>query len=553
MKCRFCGAKIGILERWRFGDFCSKEHKDEFAVDLVKLNEQIVQDLRKIPSRYKLGNKEETRSAEAPPEQPAQQPDPPEAIFLLEADPDPLVEVPAARAAEEPQPQRSKSEQWRLFSKMADWEGLPPTAAAASKEKEKKDAFLWVQMDQPSDAGPTGLLLAGAFPAILPRRMLRRTQGHMPMSPVWVPPDPRQTAADDARRYAVGGSIQQFVQDHAWGWMAEAIAGTMPGLAPVLAAYPLTAPWTNWTIVAPSQPMLPPRPQQAMPMGGAPGMPPQAMGPAAAGNMFNPAGPPAGTAAPPPGGLAMPPSAMAGGMMSQAPSMASMPGLAAAPGGLVVPPPPMIANPAGSPALYQAPPAGASPAAAPGYGAMPTGAMPVWPSAGPMAAAGAMVPPGSVVSPQGIAYPTQRLVSPGLTWRELPPPLFSALVDLGGLLTPASLPFVQRTPAVTSIRPELVIAGQLPNFAATLEYGMPFVDCQGDPSEDLLPFAPRPHRPRSHARTLWRRHLVLPKAYGGVGQTRVPVKSGPAFIFSLRQSLPAPEGKPQLQIGRWRT
>ena len=39
MKCRFCGARIGILERWRFGDFCSKEHKDEFAVDLVRLNE----------------------------------------------------------------------------------------------------------------------------------------------------------------------------------------------------------------------------------------------------------------------------------------------------------------------------------------------------------------------------------------------------------------------------------------------------------------------------------------------------------------------------------
>lgn len=544
MKCRFCGAKIGILERWRFGDFCSKEHKDDFADDLVKLNEQIVQDLRRIPTLYKSGAGAAAAAGEP---QPVEQPDPPEAIFLLEADPDPVVEQEQPKLPDDASGQRSKTEQWRLFSKMADWEGLPATAVAASKEKEKEQSqsFLWVQLDHQSELGPQGILLAGSFPAILPSRRLRRTQGHMPMSPVWLPPDPRQTAADDARRYAIGGTIQQWVENHAWGWMTQDEAASMPDLEPVLAAYPLTAPWTGWTIVPPSrqQPMQMGAPQSMAPhsmasMMGQPlqlaGMPTPGMQPGASNYQSVPDG--ALFQRTPGNGIIQPPSS---GALLHSPLTGSGPAMGGAP---------ILHTPAG---VASGPMAPNSYAAAPGagsYAVMPPGSLPVW-----SAAPGVNAVPG-IAAPQGFAYPAPRLMSSGITWRELPPPLFSALIDLWSLQKPVALASAPLVPEYASLRPTLIIASAMPRLgAAALPCGMPFVDCQGDPAEDLMPADTRKARPRSHARTLWRRHLLLPKAYGTVGQPKVPAQPGPAFVFSIRRSLAAPEARPQLQIGRWRT
>ncbi|WP_321472691.1 hypothetical protein [uncultured Paludibaculum sp.] len=530
MKCRFCGAKVGILERWRFGDFCSKEHKDDFAVDLVKLNEQIVQDLRRIPSLYKSGAAETTAAApnQAPEVEP---PDPPEAIFLQEADPGPLEEVAQSKPAEDGAPQRSKTDQWRLFSKMADWEGLPPSAMAASKEKEQTDRFLWVQLDREPSEGPQGVLLAGSFPAILPHRIVRQAQGHMPMSPIWVPPDFQRKAAEDAQRYAIGGSVHQWVQNHAWGWMAEALAESVPDFGPVLSAYPLTAPWTNWTVVPPSRPQMAPQQQQAMPMGAPQGMPGQSMPSNAMGGMKG-----AGLEL---AGMPTPPVSHPGPIGMQPPSMAGMP--LPSPAGVPAATPPIAGTP-----YTAAPQSGA-------YAPIPPGAVPAWPAVSGLPAVGA-VPSGvgPAAPPQGYAYAMPRLMPSGMTWRELPPPLFSALVDLGDLLKPFALPFVQLVPVYSSLRPTIVIAGNLPRLEAAPNCGMPFVDCQGDPSEDMVPSAPRKYRPRSHARTLWRRQLILPKPYGDVSQPRVPNCPGPAFVFALRTGVPAPVARPQLQIGRWR-
>lgn len=570
MKCRFCGARIGILERWRFGDFCSKEHKDEFAVDLVRLNEQIVKDLRRIPTLYKPASQETDAELGQPPE--VEQPDPPEAIFLFEADPDPLVEVPQPKAAEEAPEKKTKAQQWRIFSKMADIEGLPPSALAASKEKEEEDKFLWVQLGDEPQLGPQGVLLATSFPAILPNHVLGRIQGHMPMSPIRVPADPRRAAADDARRYAVGRTTQQWIQEHAWGWMAEALAATVPDLAPVLSAYPIPAPWTNWAIVPPSRPQMAPQPQHAVPMGGAAHPAGQPQPPAPMGGMPDLAPPPGGMPGPSAPSVAQmePPMAPAG-MLGQPMMPGNIPMPASQPTGLRMPPPTMAGVPlpqpvalnlsappiAGAPYLTSAPagvPGVVSPAPSGQAASFPSGAMPGWPIASqglaPLGLAPTTGSPANVT--QGYAYAAPRIMDSGLTWRELPPPLFSALVDLGGLLKPSSLPFVQLVPEYSSLRPTILIAGNQPRFHAVLVSGMPFVDCQGDPSEDMVPAAPGKFRTRSHPRTLWRRFLLLPKAYGDVGQTQVPDVPGPAFIFNLRSSLPAPEARPQLQIGRWR-
>ena len=37
MNCQYCGKKIGILENWRYGRFCSKEHQDEFREEASRL------------------------------------------------------------------------------------------------------------------------------------------------------------------------------------------------------------------------------------------------------------------------------------------------------------------------------------------------------------------------------------------------------------------------------------------------------------------------------------------------------------------------------------
>ncbi|MGC4053653.1 MAG: hypothetical protein QM757_31075 [Paludibaculum sp.] len=570
MKCRFCGARIGILERWRFGDFCSKEHKDEFAVDLVRLNEQIVKDLRRIPSLYKPASQE---AAETETDQPVEveQPDPPEAVFLLEADPDPLVEVPQPKPVEDQPEKKSKAQQWRIFSKMADVEGLPPSALAASKEKEDEGKFVWVQLGDEPQQGPQGVLLATSFPAMLPQHLLGRIQGHMPMSPLRVPADPRRTAEEDARRYAVGRTTQQWVQEHVWGWMAEALAATVPNLAPVLSSYPIAAPWSNWAIVPPAR-QLAPQPQHAMPMGGPahPAGSPQP--PAQMGGMPDQAPPPAGMSAPsmPPAGLMEPPMTP-GGLMGQPLMPGNIPMPAAQPTGLRMPPPTMAGVPLPQPVALglSAPPmAGVpyspgAPTAVPGTAApvpsgqgasYPAAAMPGWPLAPQGLAPIGLAPTAGAPAgtPQGYAYAAPRIMDSGLTWRELPPPLFSALVDLGGLLKPSALPFEQLVPKYSSLRPTILIAGNQPRFHAELECGMPFVDCQGDPAEDVVPSAPGKFRTRSHPRTLWRRFLLLPKAYGEIAQTRVPEMPGPAFVFALRSALPAPEARPQLQIGRWR-
>ncbi len=37
MNCQYCGKKIGILENWRYGRFCSKEHQEEFREEANRL------------------------------------------------------------------------------------------------------------------------------------------------------------------------------------------------------------------------------------------------------------------------------------------------------------------------------------------------------------------------------------------------------------------------------------------------------------------------------------------------------------------------------------
>ncbi len=55
MNCKVCGTRLGILERWRYGDFCSQEHKTVFADDLESIDRQLTNDIERVGKRSEAG------------------------------------------------------------------------------------------------------------------------------------------------------------------------------------------------------------------------------------------------------------------------------------------------------------------------------------------------------------------------------------------------------------------------------------------------------------------------------------------------------------------
>jgi len=202
--------------------------------------------------------------------------------------------------------------------------------------------------------------------------------------------------------------------------------------------------------------------------------------------------------------------------------------------------------------------------------------------AGGMPVAGAMVPGGMVPAGYGMGgYPVAPAGWAGpMVWHEVPPPLFSAMVDLAYLMEPvegerlawepetealaarlaAELPtqavrlgaglgmgeqeggllaevgvinsdFEARWPAVAALaaRWERVA----PDQRVTLAAGFPLIDCQGDPAEDLEALGAET-RVRCQARTLWRRQLQRPRLKGAARRLMVPRRPAPPLILPMR-------------------
>lgn len=494
MKCKFCGSRIGILERWRYGDFCSKEHKDEFAEDLVRLNEQIVQDLRRLPKLFKSPSAQGKAELDPPEPVAVEEPDPPQGEFVASNQPLPLPWIKPKKVQEELPPKPTKGDQWRVFSRIADWEGLPPSALAASQKKQSR--FVWIHAsEQPLD-GPRGTLVSATYPAFLPYPQLRKWLAQMPAAAIVRPQDPARLAAMEARTRAIPAPRKQWVDDDGWRWIPERAAVEVPDFGTVLVDYPVTAPWNHWTMAPPPPPIAPMRP-----------LPPAGQTPAST-EPHPPGLRPAH--GPPPSGLPL----------SAPPPFASAP----------FPPSYAAPNPGTAYLAASAPPMGA-PGVTPAPGVYPAAMMP-FPA----------FPPGyAIPQPWGA----------GLPWREVPPPFFSALVDIAHFLHPVALAplFLDLPPEPQSTQPP--VAAHRPRLALVFNAGLPWVDCQGDPSEDLSALSGGPRRSRVQARTLWRRHLVLPKPIETVAGPRIPASTPPRFVLALRPALPMPRVSPALLNVRW--
>jgi hypothetical protein len=504
MKCKFCGARIGILERWRYGDFCSKEHKDDFAEDLVRLNEQIVQDLRRLPKLFKAPSAQAKAELDPPEEAASELPDPPRGDFVAANQPIPIPWVKPEKVQEELPPKPTKGDQWRVFSKIASWEGLPPSAFTTSQKKQAR--FVWINASEQPVEGPRGMLLSATYPAFLPHPQLRKWLAQMPAAPIVRPQDPARLAAIEARTRAVPAPRKQWVDDDGWRWIAERAAVEVPDFTSVLMDYPMAAPWTQWTMAPPPPPIAPMRP-----------LPPSGAGPVS-------------TEPPIPG---------------RRPSPGQPPAL----------PPQMGQPPMGQP--HSAPPPMATPyptsyAAAPSPG--PAYLSPVAPAAGP---AGPAAPAGAYPAammpypafPAGYAIPQPW--GTGLAWRELPPPFFSALVDIAHDLLPIALEPIQLDIPPQPAPAQPVVASCRPRLAVSFDAGLPWVDCQGDPSEDLAALSGAAPQSRVQPRTLWRRNLVLPTPIGVIPELQVPSTAPPRFVLAMRPAPPLPRVNPVLMSGRW--
>ena len=512
MNCRHCGSKLGMLERWRSGDFCSQEHKDEFAHDLVRLKEQNVKDLRQIPNRLK---RQHEVSVESPrPLEPDLEPAPPIAGFVPAQDPVPLVLMAKAAEPEPPPAPRGKGDQWRLFAKVADWSELPVAVLAASQRKQLR--FVWVVYSDEPIAAANGSLLRGEYPATLPHPELRRWQAQLAMA---IHSEPSAIVTPAAPQTV---EQQYWVDDQGWRWIPEGAAVTVPDFGPVLSEYPVAAPWLNWAVGA----GFTPRPSSGQQI--APGARPAAMEPFS-GQPRSPT----------------PPMGLASGHSSAIPPGRSGP--AGWPTNTVAP--------SNAVSLQSAWPGGPAPSSGmPGPSAWPANvntpsgcmpAQPAWPG-GP-AWAGGLVG----YAPHPSAIPPVPPWSTGLVWQELPPPLFNALVDPSHSVKPVAGVRVQHNPQVESIASPTPPAPHAPSGTAAPRAALSIVDCQGDPLANVVPAGIQPVRCDWQPRALWRRMLALPVLAIRLPQPGVPMRAAPPLRLQIRSLPPIPAAVPVLYSGRW--
>ena len=501
MNCKHCGSKLGILERWRYGDFCSEGHKADFADDLVHLNEAIVKDLRRAPN-WRKSQPQEPVDTVAPLEA-AGEGVPPEADFVLAPDSPPVRLLAEPAEPELPSAPRGKSDQWRLFAKVAEWAELPTSVLAASRKKQLR--FVWVTYATNSLATERGALLSGEYPAFLPHPELRQWQAQLQMA---IQSEPSAIVAPVTPQ---AHDQNYWVDDEGWRWIPDGAAISVPDFGPVLSEFPIAAPWQNWAEGAgfsprpspakPSQPVQaetapqtkdPPPGQPAPPMGFPPG--------------------PAGS--PPPGIPAQP------GWQGSPTTQASV-----APG---------IPTPAAWPVA-------AAPPFASVHGAPPQAA---WPG-GP-AWAGGMVG----YAPHHSALPPVPPWSVGLVWQELPPPLFNALVDPSHSLRPMPGVITQLQPPTGSIT-EPTATPLHPAGPRTRLAAMVLVDVQVDPLKSVAPAGGQPGRCDWQPRTLWRRMLAFPTHAARRRQPGIPRHGVPPLRLQSRPLPPSLTAAPVLYSGRW--
>lgn len=538
MNCKVCGTRLGILERWRYGDFCSQDHREVFALDLAELDKKLVAETpventarpeatsttkpasRKPDAKAAakpLGSEETAAEDETSQDLTAEaEPEPPMAGFVHQGDATPC--DPAKRKETErravPEKTEKPSEMWRAMARKAEKDELPPLNPSALKGRDLPSIV--VEAPQENVPAPGGFFLHNSYAAMSPPAGAPiRVQG-MPQPGLTGPPAGFWGAGFAVSTPFVPAQPSHWVDEQGWHWISDSAAMTSPTVDSVLSMYPMVAPWTNWPMVAPGTGMRPMQPPGALPgapqpvpgMGAAPGM--------------NPAAAHRGQAAAPPAHSA-PPAGMAAPFPAQQRMEGAVPGAPGDPGQM--PSMPRAGLGLGMPSGFG--PASFGP---PSLGGMGPGV------AGGLFGGGQVVGWGMQQQP---GYGPMPQSGPGYSWRELPPPFFSALVDLSFGVRPMDASRVFLTPpnrhedwpVETPQRPPLRLAlpsGLLPAQQSSL---------QCDPANSVLPAPSEPA-----ARPAWPDSPAAQPAGPGLPRPRVPRRVAPAVVLPLgsRLGLPKP-------------
>jgi hypothetical protein len=407
MTCRLCGARIGILERWRYGDFCSREHKEEFAFENERLAEEILRDLRRPGSASEpvaIPRLITPEPAEAVAAAEVEEPEPEAAGHIAQQGASP---VRPAKAAVKDEAPRTKPG-WKEFASLANLDRVPVSAA---KSKMPSSRLLWVE-EPPREEGSYVHVQKRSLG--LPHTHYRRRRPALRIYDQLLsidPPEQTQTPA-----VTVDPSLWEgWPADRENGWDAEPENAVGPDLGDVLEGYPITAPWDRW---------------ERWPVAAPAALPPSGRGAPAGRAVPAPAAGATSTRTPPapaypgavPGGPLMPHSGAAGGRTAP-PARAASGGRGrtqapapSGPGGIVMP-------------------------GGPGGIVMPGGpgvTLPAIPGMGGGGRAGAPVRGGG-----GYDY---GLPFAG-AWREMAPPMFLAQSDPAAGLDPLNRPHRTFTPA----------------------------------------------------------------------------------------------------------
>jgi hypothetical protein len=134
MNCQYCGKKIGILENWRYGRFCSKEHQDEFREEAGRLATSVLQHRMDRPQQgagQESGAARLFATANSGDPNPAEEVDPPEMGTVDQFKPLLAKWKPAPQTAARPAGERDL----RLFKILASANRMPPVLEKDSRRK----------------------------------------------------------------------------------------------------------------------------------------------------------------------------------------------------------------------------------------------------------------------------------------------------------------------------------------------------------------------------------------------------------------------------------
>ncbi|HNY38965.1 MAG TPA: hypothetical protein PKJ41_01160 [Bryobacteraceae bacterium] len=230
MNCQYCGKKIGILENWRYGRFCLKEHQDEFREEAGRLAASVLGSQIGAPSMARTQGGDNPSLFAKPAQTAAGDPLEPPAPPRMEAVAQDLPTAVRCKPPEPPPPPPPAGERdQRCLKILASIDRVPP---ALEKDSRRRLAF----DDKPF---PFGTLMAKGS-----RNVLVPPSGAVQRRPKLALVDSLLPLRYDEK----GGPLPEF--EPAWqseaAWDAETTAPVAMEFGEHIDDYAIEQPWQEW-------------------------------------------------------------------------------------------------------------------------------------------------------------------------------------------------------------------------------------------------------------------------------------------------------------------